>query len=476
MLFYEPLFLFVFLPTFLLLYLAGARTPALRVGIVLAGSYLFYSWAGPLFPAIVLVSALIDHALARGIAHRPPGDLIRRWLLGFGIVLNLSLLVFYKYSGFLVENFNIARSAVGADPWSLPAIALPIGVSFVVFEKITYLVDIARGLSRPAQTLPRYLLYVFFFPKLLAGPIIKFHDIEAQIANPPPARADDLTTGFLRFMLGVTKKTLLADPVGRGVDMIFAPAAGAPDFRTAWLGAALFTFQIYFDFSAYSDMAIGLARMLGFRLLENFNWPYSSCSLHEFWRRWHISLSTWIRDYLYIPLGGGRVAPSRQYVNLWICFLASGLWHGAAWNFVAWGAWHGFFLTLERLGLGRVLAALPPVVANVWTFGVALLGWVLFRATSLGQAGAFYRAMVSPSEVHDSAQVFITNDINFALIACAVICVIPRLPRFARIREAFMDPLGTPALVLRGVLGLLFIWAVGKAVADPFKPFLYFRF
>ncbi len=304
------------------------------------------------------------------------------------MLINIGMLVYYKYTGFAVDNLDVLLVGAGLAPWHVGQIALPIGVSFIVFEKITYLVDIARGRSKPAPGFATYLLYVFLFPKLLAGPIIKYHELEAQLLAHGRDRRGDLAEGLRRFMLGVVKKTILADTLAPGADMTFAADPARLGFADAWWGVLFFTFQIYIDFSAYSDMAIGLARMFGFRLNENFNKPYISCSITEFWRRWHISLSTWIRDYLYIPLGGNRVAPWRRYVNLWVCFLASGLWHGAAWTYVAWGAYNGVFLVLERLFLLRWLDRMPRLAANAWTFAVTVAGWLVFRAVSLDQAGA----------------------------------------------------------------------------------------
>jgi alginate O-acetyltransferase complex protein AlgI len=257
--------------------------------------------------------------------------------------------------------------------------------------------------------------------------------------------------------------------------MVFAAPVGTLGFAEAWWGIIFFTFQIYFDFSAYSDMAIGLARMLGFRLFENFNMPYISCSITEFWHRWHISLSTWIREYLYVPLGGNRVSQGRRYLNLWICFLASGLWHGAAWTYIAWGAYNGLFLILDKLFLLRVLGRLPRWAANLFAFAVVMVGWTVFRARSLQQAGEFLSAMLQPGLATGKAMIFITPDMTSAAGVSACICVLPRLPGFDGLR-AWVLGREWRATALQTGLTLLFVVAVGKAVADPFTPFLYFRF
>ncbi len=475
MLFYEPLFLFIFFPTFYLLYLLAERRARTRLGVVLCGSVLFYLWVEPLFVPLVLASALADHLIGRRIAVLPQRSTQARTLLACGVIANVAILAHFKYTRFLIENFYYALHGAVAMPPSLPEIILPVGVSFIVFEKITYLVDIHRRVSRPAPGFATYLLYVFFFPKLLAGPIIKYHELEAQLVTLPPARWDDIATGFVRFMMGVVKKTLLADTLATGADRIFAADPHAVGFHDAWLGVILFTLQIYFDFSAYSDMAIGIARMLGFRLRENFNMPYLSCSITEFWRRWHISLATWIREYLYIPLGGNRVPVARRYLNLWVCFLTSGLWHGAAWPYVVWGAYNGLFLVLDKLFLLRALDRIPRVLANLATFAIVVVGWTIFRAKSLDQAGALLVTMSQPWRQGHAVGVFITPDITLAAITATVICACPRLPGFDRARRAVFSTPGRTAAV-QTVIALLFVLAVGKAVADPFQPFIYFRF
>ena len=290
----------------------------------------------------------------------------------------------------------------------------------------------------------------------------------------PPARFDDISAGFLRFMVGVAKKTLIADTLATGADQIFA-ASGSVGFAHAWSGVIFFTFQIYFDFSGYSDMAIGIARMLGFRLRENFDMPYIACSITEFWRRWHISLTTWIREYLYIPLGGNRVSPPRIYFNLWICFLASGLWHGAAWTYVVWGAYNGLFLVLDRLFLLRLLDRLPRPVANLITFAIVMIGWTIFRAHSGIRRWHFLRAMVQPGLPDSTAGLLITPDVTTVAVR--------RRADLRAAADAWLPPAAAFrlasagwTLALQTATSLVFLAAVGKAVADPFKPFLYFRF
>ncbi len=465
MLFYEPLFLFLFLPvTFGLCWLTR-QLAWIRLPLLLVASLVFYAWGEPGFVPVVIASALLDYSLAKFIA-RGAG-----WAMAVGVVANLAILVVYKYSYFLVA--NVLSVAAPAEVTYVPRIALPIGVSFVVFEKITYLVDVARRRSPPASSFAQYLTYVLFFPKLLAGPIIKYYEIEAQFRRHPAPRETMVLDGFRRFMLGVIKKVMLADVLGTAADATFDLPPIGVGFADAWWGVILFTLQIYLDFSAYSDMAIGLASMFGFRLRENFDMPYISCSITEFWRRWHISLSTWIRDYLYIPLGGNRVAPWRVYLNLWLCFLASGLWHGAAWTFLLWGAYNGLFLMLDRLFLLRLLDRMPRVLANAITLVIIMVGWVVFRAGSMAQLRAFLVAMMHPAL--RGGTVGWNPDTVVALVAGLAIALGPRLPKISRAVAGSMAT-ARSRFAWETVTLLLFAVSLCKAAADPFKPFLYFRF
>ncbi len=465
MLFYEPIFLFLFLAITFTLYFLTRRLAAVRLPLLLFTSLVFYAWGEPAFVPVVIASSVLDYWLGLRIARGAS------WAVTVGVLANLGILVTYKYLDFLLANLLplLAPSQVS----HIPVIALPIGVSFIVFEKITYLVDISRRRSPPAESFLQYLTYVLFFPKLLAGPIIKYHEIDQQFRAPAIAGEGMVLDGFLRFMQGVIKKVILADVLGNAADAVFALPAGAIGFSNAWWGVTFFTLQIYLDFSAYSDMAIGLARMFGFRLRENFNMPYISCSITEFWRRWHISLSTWIREYLYIPLGGNRVAPWRVYLNLWLCFLASGLWHGAAWTYVAWGAYHGLFLMLDRLFLLRVLDRLPRAVANGIALVIVMVGWTVFRAGSLAQSGEFLWAMTHPA--HWGGAIIWRNDTRVALVVSAIIALGPRLPRATEMM-CWLTASNSRRFAIELVATVVFIVALSKAMADPFRPFLYFRF
>lgn len=470
MLFYEPLFLTVF-PAFYALYLLLDRTSAKKLTLLIASS-LFYLWGEPLFVLLLLISSAIDYALSLRLGAETSLH-NRKTLLAVGVASNVAILIFYKYADFLAANLNEILSPFGAARIPLLHIALPIGVSFVVFEKITYLVDTYRGISRPANRFTDYCLFVLFFPKLLAGPILKYHEMQDQIAKPAIISWSDFQEGFLRFARGIGRKLFIADPLGACATQVFAADPATLSTGQAWLGLACFTLQIYFDFAGYTDMAIGLARLFGFRLRENFNSPYASRSITEFWQRWHISLTTWIRDYLYVPLGGNRRGKIRTYVNLWICFLLSGLWHGASWNFVLWGAYNGLFLTLDRLFLRRLLDRSGAFVATAATLFIVMVGWAIFRAEQPGHVGPFLAALFRGS--HAAAPLEIRADVPFTLIVGTVIALFPATPLLAPLRRAY-DAHAPLRLATALGLVIIYVFAIARSVTTPFQPFIYFRF
>jgi alginate O-acetyltransferase complex protein AlgI len=468
MLFYEPLFLTIF-PAGYAFYLMVTGAPAKKWALLIA-STLFYFWGEPVFVLVLFASTAIDYALS---FHLGETARRRRLALTAGITGNLAVLVVYKYADFLADNFNLVLAPFGADRIPLLHLALPIGVSFVVFEKITYLVDTYRGISRPAASLSDYCLFVLFFPKLLAGPILKYHEMKDQIASPPAIEWSDFETGFLRFARGMGRKLLIADPLGVFVNQIFAADPAGLSAGHAWLGLASFTIQIYFDFSGYSDMAIGLARLLGFRLKENFDAPYIAQSMTEFWHRWHISLTTWIRDYLYLPLGGNRAGNARTYVNLWICFLASGLWHGASWNFVLWGAYNGLFLTLDRLFLRDALARCGAVIATAATLFIVMIGWAIFRSDSPAHLVKFMAALFGASPAGVTSEV--PAEVPFTLLLGAFISLLPATPLYLPLIRAYKGQTWLRAVTIAALV-TVYVLAIARAVSVPFQPFIYFRF
>jgi alginate O-acetyltransferase complex protein AlgI len=470
MLFYDPLFLVFFLVLYALYLALIGRTA--KIWTLLLGSLFFYAWGEPIFVPLLLVSALVDYILSRKIAEGIEPALAKA-LLAIGVASNLAILFFYKYTDFLIGNLNIPLSLAGIAPLPLLHIALPIGVSFVVFEKITYLVDTYRGVSRPPVRFSDYCVFVLFFPKLLAGPILKYHEMEGQIASPPPFAMEDFWTGFTRFARGIFKKLLIADPLGSCTDQVFGADPWSLGAGFAWLGLVCFTLQIYFDFSGYSDMAIGLARMFGFRLRENFNMPYIARSLTEFWQRWHISLTTWIRDYLYIPLGGNRVSDLKIYRNLWICFLLSGLWHGANWNFVLWGAYNGLFLTLDRMFLRRALERSGPLLATTATLFIVMIGWTIFRSPSVAHLTGYFAALAGATT--NAAAIKVNPDVPATLVLGAVLSLLPATALYPPLKQLWQTA-RWPHLAADAGFVVLYVVALARAFAVPFQPFIYFRF
>jgi len=462
MLFSTPFFLFGFLPVFFALY---KLLPARR-WVLLTGSLIFYGWGEPRFLFVVLASSLLDWFIGRRIARQQSYS---RHLVIVGVVSNIALLVYAKYTTFAVVNLNSVFTSAGWQAWPVPRIALPLGVSFIAFEKITYLVDLFRKAAPPAKSLLDYLNYVFLFPKLLAGPIIKYHDIAGQLSQPGQSYSD-FRDGLVRFIQGLAMKVLIADLLAPVATDVFALPAAALDASTAWLGLVSFTFQIYFDFSGYSDMAIGMAQMLGFRVMENFRQPYLATSFTDFWRRWHISLSTWIKEYLYIPLGGNRGPTWRTYGNLCICFLLCGLWHGAAWNFIVWGAIHGLVLVCDRAFWLRISQRLPALVNVALTFGGIMFTWVFFRCASLHHALRFFGGLFRLHAIHPNT-VFLRPDTIVVLVVATLLCFAPALAHWQARRSD--SATRTPALACACALLLV---CAGRITVSAFQPFLYFRF
>jgi len=462
MLFSTPFFLFVFLPVFFSVYWMLPR----RAPFLLLGSLVFYGWSEPVFLWVVLASACCDWIFGKLIYK---GTSFRRFWLVAGIVTNLSLLVYAKYTVFAIQNLNVLLDKGGWSVLPVPVIALPLGVSFIVFEKITYLVDLYRRISKPSHSLLNYLNYIFLFPKLLAGPIVKYHDIELQLSHPTHCY-EDIREGLIRFLTGLGKKVLLADLMSPTADKVFSLPASALDPASAWLGLACFSLQIYFDFSGYSDMAIGMGRILGFRLLENFRTPYLATSFTDFWKRWHISLSSWIREYLYIPLGGNRVSPARVYLNLCICFLLSGLWHGASWNFVIWGCFHGLILVADRAFWLQWQQRLP-LLANIGiTFFLVAISWVFFRCDTFSHALHFVAALFGAPASTANA-VFLQRDTLVALVAGSTVVLLPL------IQEKIHNPrVRIPKVAVLASLLVLLVLCSGRLTVSSFAPFLYFRF
>ncbi|MBC8082546.1 MAG: MBOAT family protein [Hymenobacter sp.] len=472
MVFSSTLFLFYFLPGFLLLYFL---TPTrFKNTVALVASIGFYAWGGLNFLALFVASVVVNFFLIRLM------DQAKGWQKGIyltmSIVINVAMLFYFKYANFFLENVSAVQTALGGGELTWERVVLPIGISFFTFEKLTYTIDVYRGVNKPLRSFWDFMLYIMLFPKMIAGPIVRFHEIASQLTD---RRAfdtiDHKLAGLFRFGIGLAKKVLIANVLGQEADRIFGLAPAEVSAPLAWLGALAYTFQIYFDFSGYSDMAIGLGRLMGFQFPENFNNPYVSRSITEFWQRWHITLGRWMRDYLYIPLGGNRVSTGRLYANLWTVFILSGFWHGAAWNFIAWGAFHGLFLVLDRLFLLRLSGRLGPL-SIVPTFLVTVVGWVLFRAESLAGALAYLERMVSGG----LGELPYFNNEFWATLALAVVfsfmAALPRVERWEVGVLAAENLVLSRAVAMSLAAGLLLVLSVSYVVGSSFNPFIYFRF
>jgi len=476
MVFSSPIFLFLFLPIVLAVnFLLPIR---LRNLWLLIMSLIFYGWGEPRFVLVMIASIVVNFALGLWV-DRVRGRPAARRVMALGIALNIGLLAVYKYANFAVDNLNTVLAALGAAPIPLAPIALPIGISFFTFQAFSYVIDVERR-DGPVQKNPLDVaLFVSLFPQLIAGPIVRYRDVAAQIVERTIAR-EGFTRGVERFLIGLGKKMLIANTVAVPADAIFAIPADQLTAGVAWLGVVCYALQIYYDFSGYSDMAIGLGLMLGFHFLENFNYPYISRSMTEFWRRWHISLSTWFRDYLYIPLGGNQRAPARTYFNLVVTFFLCGLWHGAAWTFVVWGLYHGLFLVIERLGAGRWLERWPAPARHGYALAVVLVGWVFFRSATLADAMRFLAAMAglgSGSGIEYHPALYLNAEL-ILILAAGIVGSTPLLPALARLRERIQAAgLGLAVEAVR-VLGLgAILWGSAMLMAaGTYNPFIYFRF
>ena len=473
MVFSSSLFLLYFFPLILLIYYLTDKK--YKNYVALASSIFFYAWGAPVFIFIVLGSIIADFYIVKKM-YASEGRK-KRVYLALSVILNLGLLAYFKYANFFIENVNVLLNLAGSAGISFAKIALPIGISFFTFQKFTYGIDVYRGKHPPLTKVTDLCLYILFFPQLIAGPIVRYGEIAEQLVDRDKNETIDYKlTGFFRFIIGLSKKVLIANVLGAEADKIFALAGADLTSSLAWIGILAYAFQIYFDFSGYSDMAIGMAKMMGFVFPENFNNPYISQSITEFWRRWHMTLGRWMRDYLYIPLGGSKVSIRRMYFNLWLVFAISGLWHGAAWNFVVWGIFHGIFLIMDRLFLLKVFAKIGKYPSIAVTFLITLVGWVLFRAENMTQALGYVKKMFSfdfrPSEIYFDSR-FIT-----ILIVAAFFSFIRATKFGEKLENAFFwnDYTMKRYYVMTALSAFLLLICVGSITSMGFNPFIYFRF
>jgi len=457
----------------------------LRNHWLLLVSLLFYAWGEPAFIVLLLASTLINYGLGRWLEQCGTGP-ARKTVVTLAVVVNVGFLAFFKYAALAVASLNALLQLPGFAPLPVPAIALPIGISFFTFHALSYIIDIYRGKWRAARDPRDVALYIFFFPQLVAGPILRWNAIAPQLEKRGFDRAT-FAEGVRRFIGGLAKKMIIANAVALPADQIYALPANQLSTPVAWLGAVCYMVQIYFDFSGYSDMAVGLGKMFGFQFIENFQFPYTAQSIRDFWRRWHISLSSWFRDYVYIPLGGNRVSAARNHLNLLTVFFLCGLWHGASWTFVIWGLYHGLFLVLERTGWGTFMDRLPRPLRHLYALIVVLFGWVIFRADTFSAATTFFAALFGVGHVGMAQPIsrYLGNEVKWALglgaaFSLPLLGAVRSLGRWSAGRIA--NPVArtvyatfgeTVELVL--TVALLLISAAWLA-GGTYNPFIYFRF
>jgi alginate O-acetyltransferase complex protein AlgI len=477
--FAAPIFLWYFMPAVLLLYWVLPRVA--RNALISVASLVFYTWGAGPFVFLLLSCIAVNYTAGRLIDSRrlAASPRPRQAILLAAIVFDVGILAIWKYAGFASRQVAAVSDLLGLPRTAVVALALPIGISFFTFHHISYVVDVHRR-SRPAQrSVVQFVTYIAMFPQLIAGPIVRYHEISEQLSDVTRDRMADFSRGFPRFALGLSKKVLIGDTVGPLANAAFATSAGDLTTVTAWMGVLAYTIQIYFDFSGYSDMAIGLAQMFGFRLPENFDRPYSAVSITDFWRRWHMSLSRWFRDYVYIPLGGNRGGESQTYRNLFIVFVLTGFWHGAEWTFLVWGLFHGGWLIIERIagyGLAEPRSLAEGLGRRAVTLLLVAIGWVFFRAEDMGVALSYLHTMFVPTSgpVPDAILAVQTSQRMFVLAAASLVFLMPANVVMGRLVERFDY---RPASLLRGaVLFAAAPYAAIVVAAGTFSPFLYFQF
>jgi alginate O-acetyltransferase complex protein AlgI len=472
MLFSSLVFLFVFLPILLAIYFLSPGK--YRNYVLLLFSFLFYAWGGISYSLILVFSVVVNYFFVRRLKS---SDKKKNWLI-VGLTVNITLIAVFKYLDFILENLNVAATWFSNDfaPFPLPGIALPLGISFFTFQQMSLLWDVYRDDDSRKISFANTALYISLFPQLIAGPIVRYNDIIDQIKS-RVVTIDLFRSGVQRFVFGLFKKIVIANACGELADSIINSPLDNLSAPVAWLGIVCYAFQIYFDFSGYSDMAIGLGRMFGFRILENFNFPYISRSIQEFWRRWHISLSMWFRDYVYIPLGGNRSGSQRTYFNLFIVFLLTGLWHGATWSFVLWGLFHGLFLILEKTGLDKILKRLPPLISWAYVMVVVLIGWVLFRIEDLPDAVGYIGKLFGYDSNPADRLISYYDRERFLILGLATVL---STPIFRTLKSKAKLRFGYSSLSLKLLsdfaLIAMFVYSVMCINSGSYNPFIYFRF
>lgn len=473
MVFSSPIFLFMFLP---LVFVINKLLPAhFRNAFLIVASLVFYAWGEPVYILLMLASVAVNYVLALLMGSREKKDVWKILFLISCVVFNVGMLFVFKYANFFVDNVNwIFGSGI-----EIPVIRLPIGISFFTFQAMSYSIDVYRGGTKPQKNPANVLLYISFFPQLIAGPIVLYSDIEKQILK----RTEDMektVAGLKRFTVGMGKKVLIANTMGAVADDVFALSGAQVNAPIAWLGAITYALQIYFDFSGYSDMAIGLAKILGFELKENFNYPYTADSIKNFWRRWHISLSTWFKEYLYIPLGGNRKGTMRTAVNLLIVFFCTGIWHGAQWTFVIWGFYHGLFIMLERIGIIRPDRWKWKGLRYIYTLWVAVSAFVIFRAETIGQGADMIYKMLFGWTMTPEMMSFLARSLTASVTFFLVVGVVgathwPKQWVAQMALKTAQYPMAREAISMVAAIAILGL-SILSLSSSAYNPFIYFRF
>ena len=470
MLFSSLTFLFGFLPILLILYFILKKRKYKNI-VLLIFSLIFYAWGEPKYIFLMLLTILIVYIFGILIDKfdKENKRILKKISLIICIILILGSLIFFKYSNFLIENVNLAFKAK-IKPLN---IVMPIGISFYTFQILSYIIDLYNKKIKLQKNYFSLALYVSLFPQLIAGPIVRYETVEEEIDNRKETK-EDVISGTKRFIIGLSKKVIIANQMALLADLIFNKHNGAYGTTIIWLGTFAYTLQIYFDFSGYSDMAIGLGKIFGFHFLENFDYPYISKSVTEFWRRWHISLSTWFRDYVYIPLGGNRVNKFKWIRNIILVWLLTGLWHGAAWNFIIWGIYYGLLLLFEKLFFDRILKKLPTIINWLYTFVIVMIGWMIFRSNSLNELLLFIKTMFVYKQT-DWLTILADNLSTFNALMFVLPAFILSFPILKKIKEKYSGK--TIYIILTNILLLmLFIMCIVYLTSSSYNPFIYFRF
>lgn len=463
MLFSSMTFIFLFLPIVCSLYLLVKDK--FKNHILLIASILFYAWGEPKYLSIMLLTIIINYFGAFYLDKFPK---YKKAILTTTIIVDLAFLIYFKYFNFIMENLN----TLFTSDFNFIDVVMPIGISFYTFQAMSYLIDVYRGDTKVQKDILKLALYICLFPQLIAGPIVQYSDVDKQIDN-REENFEKVVYGVKRFIIGLAKKVLIANTLGAVADKIFDTSVFEVQTSIAWIGAIAYSFQLFYDFSGYSDMAIGLGSIFGFKFLENFNYPYISKSITEFWRRWHISLSSWFKNYLYIPLGGNRKGKIRTYINLFIVFLATGIWHGASWNFIVWGLWHGMFNIIEKLtGFNKKEGKKIAIVQHIYTLFIVVIGWVMFRAKNLTNAIKYIENMFGLFQNYPVFKIsYYIDNIEKIMFVAAILCAMPIFKHFAE------KPKNKYIHILVNIwIMILFFLSVTSIAASTYNPFIYFRF